>query len=780
MQKYIIFIYSLAICFLFGCQDDAWLEGQGSREQNGDVPVEFITELPQSGFLTRAGGDGSIVGEKTEFEDGDIIQVVANFYRNTSDEQEEFLSSVCSYLTYDKDDSSKELGKWVDSNSKLYWPSDSEWAVFSAFYYPGYDGMLQVGSESRTILLDSLDITTDPLMVEKTGRIEYGHAVKLQFEHVCTQLILTDLKEVVADSFDRLWLKDNGTATGGDGQKKNAFYIKLEETQSGMEMTTENPNKELSLEFEWTTKVATGQSAVLVGGRKVTPKSQEESEEDVHVFFLPPGDYSDASLTRRLGRSLLSWTDVNELQNLKAGHSYIVSLSDISGNIIVDEDDDWWKDEEDGYIKASEFILQDFLDAVAQNHNYSYTDKESGKTIQVLESNGNYVTLLTGIDFEGSRKFKPVTLNDGVIFDGGGYFFKNVKRNIFDATNGKIQNLGIKDSRLEQVQLKDNSNVGLLAREINDEVTNLRVENVGIEISSISSSGDNVFSVGVLGGIVNAEISEIEIENIEVAVNKTSIEIGTLYLGGLVGQLGVDAGIKGVSVSGTKGITITNALTVRTGNIYTGGLVGVSACNILDCNIRADVDASNADGGAVYTGGMVGYMRGTEPAENQEGKSQEKVSHIQIGNSLNEGTIKGGACHYYTDSKGGHSSTGGLVGYSLRMVDIRNCTVGGKISSNIIGNKGSQIYYSIGGVIGTVMPADSQNPEDYVQIQYNQVYAGIDSEIKTEDEFCMVGWLAGIAPENVDDDETNIVKVQTKFENVGRPSNDLVPNIPNE
>ena len=685
MKNLSYFIYSLAICFLWGCQDDTWMEGRTDREQNGEVPVEFIMELPQSGLLTRAeDGELAEVGEKTEFVEGDIIQVVGNFYSGTETEENVTLvSSVCCYLTY-APGSDGGLGKWVNNTERsLYWPFESEWGTFSAFYYPQYNGLIEPGASTEAVLLDELEIDTDPLMTEMTEKIEYGQAVKLEFKHACTRLILTDVEEVLNGFYDKLWL----TVAGDESGKTNAFKLSVKEetTQqeeaTGGEEVTGNENQKLSFDLEWVAETVSGQSTTSIGGKKykITTQGQEgvKEEKEAFVFFLPPGDYSDVSLTRRLGRSLLSWKEIIKLNKLEAGNSYTLSLKEISGNIIIDEDDDWWREEEGDYVNAKDFELQDFLDALAAGTAYSF-DK-NGKKVQVLEEDGNSVYLLKGVDFNDERDFTPVDLNSGITFDGNGYFFKNVKRNIFKATNGKIQNLGIKDSRLEQVQLEENANVGLLAREIKGEIADLRLENVGIEISSIASSSDNIFSVGVLGGQTTADISGIEIKGLEVVVDETQIETGTLYLGGLVGQLGDGKDIDGVSISGAEGITITNKLTAQTGNIYTGGLAGVSAGNILNSNIRADVDASQANGGTVYTGGLVGQMRG-----NQEGNV-----HIKVWNSMNEGSVKGGTCHrnQAVENSRGHSSTGGLVGYALSKSDIQGCVVSGETISATIEKK---------------------------------------------------------------------------------------------
>ena len=78
-------------------------------------------------------------------------------------------------------------------------------------------------------------------------------------------------------------------------------------------------------------------------------------------------------------------------------------------------------------------------------------------------------------------------------------------------------------------------------------------------------------------------------------------------------------------------------------------------------------------------------------------------------------------------------------------------------------------------MVGTVMPTESADTENYPVIKDNQVYVGVDSSLTNEERFCMVGWLAGIAPDNISKDTTNEVNVQTNFNQVGLVSNDQEP-----
>ena len=761
MKRYITFISCFIIlCGLLGCTDERWLENGSAAENAGGLPIEFVMDLAPIQPVTRADGTTIKYGQKTEFVKDDIIQIVANFYKKSETDNDKFElmqgKSVCCILTYNGE-------KWEDkSGANLYWPWDSEKADFTAFYYPGFDGVLSVGP-SPTVLLDSLEVTTDPLMANKVSNIPYGNAVPLKFEHKCARLILTDLDAVTGGaSYSELWMENLNAKT-------NAFALNLSKT-----------NNELSLDFNFET-VRDENDRVLIGGKTAVDEKNQDVANSM-LFFLPPGDYSTVALTRRFGHSLFSWDSVDDLNKLEAGNSYIVSLKDLLGHITIDNDDDWWEDEdEDEYItpENEKFNLNDFLECVGNGRPYSYYD--NGKEVVVLERiANNYVVLKKNIDFN-KQNFTLRNIDTGITFDGNGHFFKNVTYNsIFNKIDGNVMNLGIIDSEVTNISLTEEevgaqgdykaNMFGLLARECLGNIDRIRLSNIIIHVSSIEEGG--TFMVGALVGENNlSPITNIEVNgDITVTVND-KVSNGSMILGGLVGQNGKDASLESVTVYDNAKISVTNSTQIEKGSVYTGGLVGLSSSDVKNCKVLADVDASNATGIWVYTGGVVGSLRNSTDSAGSETRdtTEETNLHIKLENSQNIGTVIGGRCLQNVtedEAASGHSSTGGLVGYSLR-ADITNSLVSGTVSSTIKVEDGKSEYYTIGGVVGAVRAVKSGDVYDYPVVRDNSIYANVNSQpIGTS---CFVGWLAGIAPQNIiEQTNLNSLYVETKLDKVGR------------
>ena len=761
MKKYITFISCfIVLCGLLGCTDERWLENGSAAENTGGLPIEFVMDLAPIQPVTRADGTKINYGQKTEFVKDDIIQIVANFYKKSETDDNKFElmqgKSVCYILTYNGE-------KWEDkSGANLYWPWDSEKADFTAFYYPGFDGVLSVGS-SPTVLLDSLKVTTDPLMTNKVSDIPYGNAVSLKFEHKCARLILTDLDAVTGGaSYSELWMENLNAKT-------NAFALNLSKT-----------NNELSLDFNFET-VRDENDRVLIGGKTAVDEKNQDVANSM-LFFLPPGDYSTVALTRRFGHSLFSWDSVDDLNKLEAGNSYIVSLKDLLGHITIDNDDDWWEDEdEDEYItpENEKFNLNDFLECVGNGRPYSYYD--NGKEVVVLERiANNYVVLKKNIDFN-KQNFTLRNIDTGITFDGNGHFFKNVTYNsIFNKIDGNVMNLGIIDSEVTNISLTEEevgaqgdykaNMFGLLARECLGNIDRIRLSNITINVSSLEEGG--TFMVGALVGENNlSPITNIEVNgNITVTVND-KVSNGSMILGGLVGQNGKDASLESVTVYDNAKISVTNNTQITKGSVYTGGLIGLSSSDIKNCKVLADVDASDATGIWVYTGGVVGSLRNSTDSDDSETRdtTEETNLHIKLENSQNIGTVIGGRCLQNVtedESASGHSSTGGLVGYSLR-ADITNSLVSGTVSSAIEVEEGKSEYYTIGGVVGAVRAVKSGDVHDYPVVRDNSIYANVN--LQPNETFCFVGWLAGIAPQNIiEQTNLNSLYVETKLGKVGR------------
>lgn len=766
MKKYIALIYGLVLVFcLFGCTEERWLENNiENNTPEGGLPVEFVMDFAPTEIITRSGENSISVDEKTVFENGDTIQVVANFYKkgDTKTGANVCMNSVCCYLIYKKDEANP-IGKWVNNtNEPLYWPWESEEASFQAFYYPGYDGLLKPGSPATPVLLEDLDIYTDPLMTELVENIPYGNAVPLEFKHKCARLILTDLESVFGSAnYNELWLEN----TKLDPKKQtNAFELSIEGTPSSGTTGIEPP---YSLDFNFTARQ--DDNKILIGGKTPEAESSETESPKYVVFFLPPGDYSGVSITRKFGRPLLSWENVDGLSNLEKGKSYTVSLNDLKGNIIIDDDDDWWKDD-DECINDIEFNLQEFLNSISDGHSYSYI--KDGKEIVVLEEiETNHIVLKKNINFIG-QTYEKVDMHTSTKLDGNGHYFVGPYKPVFGTLSGELSNLGIKDCKAEVELDIDNPEFGILACENSANIDNIRFNDVYLNISSINLAA--TYIIGALIGDNEGSVKNVKLNNINVNTEELTIDGEHIIMGGLIGQSAENSSLENVEMSGDTPITVDNNVTISggNGNIYCGGLVGLSSSDIINCKVRANVSTEDAFGMWVYTGGLVGNMRNRDNATTRK-------DHIIIENSIIDGTVHGGECLGIgtdDDNTTGHSSTGGIAGYTLR-TDIFNCKVLGFVTSEIGANHtDTHEFYTIGGLVGAVRAADTNNKDDYPQVKENSVYAKVDGELKIDGEnpqihFSKAGWMAGIAPDNVAEEQSNKKYVETEYENVGYRSN---------
>lgn len=781
MKKYISFIAGMILsCCLISCTEEQWVENGGGTEQQGGLPIEFVMDIAPTQPLTRADGtEITIEGEKTVFENGDIIQIVANFYCKNTEGSDKVLmpeESICTMLQYQKNETDN-MGKWVNyepvsgKGKPLYWPWKSEEATFEAFYYPGFNGFIDPEDETLPVLLDSVDIKTNPLMANETAGIPYGNAIHLTFNHICTRLVLTDLEDVTGGAnYSRLWMENNLSTP--ETPNKNAFKLRVNKVNSETEQAD---NGKLSFEYSFTS-VQNEEQKVLIGGKSATiSKNNPNEKETAIIFFLPGGNYSDVTLTRRFGRPLLNWKDVTELKSLVMGKSYVVSLNELKGNITIDDDDDWWEDDQTP-IKPEEghFELDKFLQCIEDGVPYSYNDKEGKKIIVLEEIEENHLVLTQNIDFN-NETFTPGNISSTITLDGNGHYFSNVKATIFTQIEGKIQNLGLKKCNVS-IQLDTNTpDFGLLTKTNRGRIENIRLSEINVSVTSIENGG--TYEIGSLVADSQGPINNIEMDNVKVTTQDQKVTDGTLMLGGLVGQTAQGAPLEKVQMYSENMIEVTNKTKMENGSVYTGGLIGLSSSNVKECNVRANVNTANATGTWLYTGGLVGSMRN----QIDEGET-EIIEHILLEFSQNIGTVIGGECKGQVSGdiiSTGHSATGGLVGYSLR-ADIKNCIVDGKVTSYIGENHNDAThafeFYTIGGLVGAVRAAESEKPEDYPKVENNDVYTTIDNTLPNDNSdtkihFCKVGWLAGIAPTNVEGEPSNSIMADTQYKKVGYPSN---------
>lgn len=675
----------LALC---GCSED--IDSIYSRKDRAANPVRFTAEWPTDGGMTRA------IADKREFEEGDVIHVSAVFTLIESTPGTGNAPTCTKYAAL-----TLENGEWVnkmtvaDKEFDMEWPWNAKSAVFTAYYMKDWNGPItNVDVPLEPVVLDRFvydRYTANPDPLEATSEVvEYGHAVKLQFAHLCTRLTITD----VADE-DEYELRFNPTPDG-ERTLRNACTM------------SRNDANILSFDFveEESKKISSQVDVDGTGTRSVT-------------FHLEPGDYKTFTLTRRNGRPYLTLSNVEDLVGLEEGNAYTVSLKNLKANITQDDTDgDWWDGEEPTLVDYPGFSVQAFMQAIHDcNKDYNCTMPD-GTQITLLKKDPyrNEMLLMVDVDFKNETDYTPVDLPDIATFDGGGKTIMNIARPLFKDLRGTVKELNLWNAKLEDkpgIGQGDNTDWGVLAGSCDGgEVSNVRLINAELDIVLDSEETANrTYNVGALIGKMSSGILTrvILVDKISVKVSAEDSETtSTVCVGGVIGQCtGTLENIDNVAIGLPQPrMSVTNACMGR-GTRYTGGLVGLFAGGRMNgCEISTEVSAENAVGTWNYAGGVAGAVRA------------EGV----IANATVSGSVKGGKAIAVGNNP--HSSTGGIVGH------VQKSSVTGGIAFSKVsissGYETSGIYYTVGGVIGSMSEAkEIRNNEGWNKFDptlYNEPY----------------------------------------------------------
>ncbi|WP_455621030.1 fimbrillin family protein [Parabacteroides sp.] len=679
---------------LSGCQDD--LNSPDTGKDRRGIPVRFTTELPQDGkVMTRS---TTAITDKTEFKNGDVMHVSAVF---TLDEQSSSENTVTKYAALRWNEEEEE---WVDlgeaEGQYMDWPWNAKSATFTAYHMEEWDGPIIPDEPVTPIVLDrfaydKVIVNPDPLKAESQGSVEYGHAVHLQFKHLCTRLTITD----VGDE-NEYWLTIK--APGPDKNLKNACTIQRSTTN---ELTFEFTEQEDTLHINPTN----GEANTII---KVSSQvAVDEKGKRSVTFHLEPRDYSNFTLTRRDGYGYITLSGIqNEEQEgfrLDAGNSYTISLQDLSGNITPDDmDEDWWGENGPGDT-YKDFDVQTFMDHIEScNEDYICAVPgmpEQSFTLLKYDPYLKEMKLMTDVDFQ-EKEFNAVNLHSINTFNGGGHTIQNIKHPMFDLLEGKVIDLKLADVNLEHINANTSTDDpdhdttwGALAHICaGGEISDVTLENatINIVLHNQNATADKSYNVGALVGWVKAgKLSNISLRNkIEVTVSASDNE--SVYLaavGGVIGQC--NGTLERIDYMGTgsddDAIKVTNTCKGYASR-YTGGIVGLlSDGSINGCDVRTIVDASKAYGTWNYAGGVAGGIRVT-------GSGQATISDPRI----TGGKVTGGRA-IVRSGETSHSSVGGIVGH-LQNASVTNGLVTNKVSIKQYTHEDGTIYYTIGGVIGSI------------------------------------------------------------------------------
>lgn len=740
--KYII-ILSLILPFLGGCADD-WLSPEPDGYVNGEKIVEFDLQWPGISS-TRAFDDVQV---KTKFADGDVIHIVGTF-RTTALQpdgtQKEGIESRYGALKYD----SKER-KWKAlEGNELTWPSIATYGDFYAYYISGSNGLFIDYNVPVEETLSSVTPQSDPLMAPSTGYIIYGHAVKLDFHHLCAHLTLVDLEPMVAQNYFFTTDKVQDPETGQTKDFNNAFKLSLVENDGYNPNGT--PNDSLagmpSLKFEFCQSVELNDKGepnynglIYISGNAVESESTDDAGNMKKItkagFFLEPGLYEQFQLkypaTNTETYDYLSY-DYNKIPdnygevdyektepNLKAGTTYTLTITKSPGiTIEVPPPGDGWDDDGDIY---SNIDPKEFLQAVNQGKEYRNSDG-----VLILEQTAEGTRLLHNVDFKGytyedfkNLPFLPDVL-EGKVFDGDYHYISNLECPLFRNNYGSIQNIGINGVKFtaESYEKKitedtdnalDRSRHGALCmwNRSSASISNVRLSDVDITVKVQYDNSDDdsneVHNVGCLLGSNTGKVEEIYLGgnfNLKVtgankATGANDVQNAQVLIGGLVGQNAGTGNIYDVSLLDSEfKMNITNECKGKLGLYSVGGIAGQSS-GVLSGVILSNVTINgvNSEGVVSYMGGMAGQL--TASGTTSASMNSCIVSgSVKAGNTYNAEMGEGNQSYNIN----GQSYTGGMVGYDDN-VAVKGCRASVAVTS--APSASPNVLYGTGGAFGRI------------------------------------------------------------------------------
>lgn len=694
---------------LYGCGED--LDSIDANRDRGGTPVYFTAEWPDEDGAagTRA------IEDKREFKEGDVMHVSAVFQLIKGTLKEGEAASVTKYtaLRY-------ENGEWVnkltDEKYDMDWPWNAVSATFTAYHMEEWNGAVtKPGTPLDPVVLDRFvydkdhTMNPDPLRAE-SGVVEYGHAVNLKFNHLCTRLTITD----VADE-DEYELRFKPTPNG-EHVLLNACTMTLDAENKLSFDFVEEDSKKISAQVETDEK----------GKRSVT-------------FHLAPDDYSTFTLTRRNGKAYITLSNVKELKALTegAGKAYTVSLENLKGNIVQDDTEgDWWNpNPTPPEVEYEDFSVKDFMQAIHDcTKDYACTLPDgTKKTLLKKDPYRKEMLLLEDVNFYWDEKYEPIELPDVVTFNGGGKTIWNISRSLFSTLFGTVTELNLQNAKLIHTgdpatgqDVAHDTGWGVLARVCNNgDISDVHLINATLNIVFHNDPNrDQVYCAGALvGNMISGTMQRITlVDNISVTVEAYHDNVRyTSCVGGVVGQAnGILEDIDHEATTGQPVLYVTNNCK-GTSTHYTGGIVGLLPGGRLDlCDIRTVVNAGEVKGTWNYTGGAVGAVR-----------TGGVIARTSVA-----GSVRGGAV--IVDNSETHSSTGGIVGH------VQGASVTGGIAFNKVSispdyeKPDDKTSYSIGGVIGSIKEAvdisknEGRNKFDATQYTASHYYAGRFSGIGDE------------------------------------------------
>lgn len=760
--------------FFVSCSND--LLGTASDDLNKELPITFDILWPETSGMRGFDEDTDI---KKYFKNGDVIHLLGTF--NIEILQEDGITKIPKVvkrygaLTYNE-----RTNNWNEvTGNNLTWPSTAINGTFQAYYISGSNGVLTNEDPSKTYELSSITPATDPLQATTEEPVLYGRAVQLNFSHICAYLTLVDLEPMVAEQYWFYTDHPKDPETFEETEFNNAFKIVL-----GTSNETETLGQP-TLNFEFCKQPNPQfEDLVYISANAIETTSPDiNSNEKVITkanYFLEPGYYETFSLCypaiapkvynylkydyKNIPENVGGTEVKNIPPNLEAGTTYTLTITKSPGVTIVNPPSaEGWDDEGEYH----EVDVEEFLKAVWEKKEYE--NKEGTK---ILEQTANGTRLLHNIDFGNfnysdfnDKSFRPNT-QQGSVFDGNYHYIKNLASPLFRYNYGTIQNVGIKDIKIESDSYEEDNENDDMSRHgalcmwnRNDaSINNVRVTDVNMTISvqsgvEASKDGSETHNIGCLIGSNTGKVSEVALAgNFVLHVEGNSVNASVL-VGGLIGQNAAQGAVYDVSpLENNLNTKIYNECSGTIGSYSIGGIVGESTGFITGV-ILSDVtiDSSRSSGVTSYIGGIAGQLA----------VSENLTSTASLNSCIVSGSVTAGTTTPYQDLTSG-SYIGGIAGADID-VPVVDCRTAVSVIGSTTPNAGA--IYATGGAFGRIRESKNYTFENLI------AYGSLLNGPNTSGAKQYIGNFAGIVPQGQDwsnyADKNIIVRKFGNYENIG-------------
>lgn len=747
MVKRILYIIclSLGLVVLNSCRDEYF----DFKSDTGDEqPIEFAFCLP----VSESGRAFTDIPVKTSFTNGDVIHILGTFKTRALQENGDYIEGEVKRYGALQYNSTTRNWTAVSGNT-LTWPSIATSGSFKAYYVSGSNGVLTPDNPVFESSLSGITPMSDPLQAS-AGEVVYGHAVELNFSHICANLMLTELTPMVSSVyfFNTNNVFENDMVT--PRQFNNGFQLKLEMV-----------NNQPSLNFEFIKMPDTDYNdAIHIAGTAMVQENIDGAGNITTTgkvyYFLQPGYYPQFDLTYPAKAPAtydflkydynaipdnIGGPDVENVKpNLLANTTYTLAITKSPGVIITaPPSEGGWDDDGDYHIVVD---VEAFLKAA-----YNSTSYQEGE-VDILEATADGTKLLRNLDFRNfdysnfvDKGFNP-NIQDSKVFDGDFHYIKNLGSPLFRYNYGTIKNLGIQDVTINGVSYEDASqefmnrhgSLCMWNRQMAT-ISNVRVSNVDMTINVrstqvVGSDGSETHNIGCVVGSNTGTISALALSgNLKLTVqpeNGNDINSKVL-IGGISGQNAAEGTISDVASQGIGlQINISNTCKGELGSYIIGGMVGVSSGHITDVTLpNVNIDSSTSSGVTSYIGGMAGQL--SVP----DGQASE------LGSCIVGGSVRAGATvvYGYITSE---NYVGGIAGVVMG-VPVSDCSSAVSIYGTT--TTLSDVIYATGGAFGRIRPSSTGSFDDI--IAYGSVLQAPLNSDGTTGIKNFVGNFAGLVPE---------------------------------